>query len=41
MILRRVGRQPSVNGGIFFDGRALSQVHEVRYLGFQLDCNLC
>ena len=40
MIFRRVGKPPSVDGEIFFNGKPLSQVHEVRYLGFQLDCNL-
>ena len=39
-IYRRRGKPPCVDKNIFFNGRALSQVHEVRYLGFQLDWNL-
>ena len=40
MVFGRGGKQPIVDGETFFNGKALSHVHEVRYLGFQLDCNL-
>ena len=40
MIYRRVDKPPCVDKKIFFNGRPLSQVQEVRYLEFQLDCNL-
>ena len=34
MIYRRVGNSPYVNKKMFFNGKPLSQVHEVRCLGF-------